>query len=96
MLALQQQLKGKDDLLEEKVKEISSMKDALMAKEEKVVLTEKLYEQLLAHHPSQELKDNNLLLSRFSERNRLINLQLSAINKKLAKKHSYFSVSLIS
>ena len=41
MLALQQQLKGKDDLLEEKDNEISSMKDALMKKEEKVVLTER-------------------------------------------------------
>ena len=48
MLALQQQLKVEDELLEEKDKEISSMKDALMAKEEKVVLTERLYEQLLA------------------------------------------------
>ena len=39
MLALQQKLKVKDDQLEEKDKEISSMKDALMAKEAKLVLT---------------------------------------------------------
>ena len=44
VLALQQQLKVKDDLLEEKDKDISSMKDALMAKEEQVVQTEMLFE----------------------------------------------------
>ena len=88
--ALQQQMKVKDDMLEEKDKDISSMKDALMAMELKVVLTERLYEQLLTQHPSQELNDSNLLLSRLSERNRLKNLQLSAQNKELAKKHSYF------
>ena len=65
-------MKVKDDPLEEKdkYKEISSMKYALMAKEEKVVFTERLNEQLLAQQPSQEHKDNNLLLSRFAERNR--------------------------
>ena len=41
MLALQQQLNVKDDLLEEKDKEISSIKEALMAKK---VLTERLFE----------------------------------------------------
>ena len=66
------------------------MKDALMAKEEKVVLTERLYEQLITQHPSQELKDNSLLLSRLSEKNRIKNLKLSALNKELAKKQSYF------
>ena len=90
VLALQQQLKVKDDMLEDKDKEISSMKDDLKAKEEKVVLTERLYEQLLTQHPSQELNDSNLLLSRLSERNRLKNLQLSAQNKELAKNHLTF------
>ena len=64
VLALQQQLKVKDDLLEDKDKEIYSMKDTLLAKEDKVFLTERLFEKLLTKHPSQELKDNNLILSR--------------------------------
>ena len=74
MLALQQQLNVKDDLLEENDKDISSMKDALMAKDEQVVLTDRLFDQLLNQHPSQELKENNLLFSRLSERIRLKNL----------------------
>ena len=74
VLDLKQQLKVKNDLLEEKDKKIYSMKDALMPKEEYVFLTERLYEQLLAQHPSQKLKDNNLLRSMHSERNRLRNM----------------------
>ena len=64
MLALKQQLKVNDDLMQ--YKEISSMKDAMMAKEQQMVLTERLFDQLLTQHPSQKLNDNNLLLKRLS------------------------------
>ena len=58
-----------------------------MSTEEQVVLTDRLFEQMLTQQPSQDLKDNNHLLS---ERNRHKNLQLCALKKKLAKKLSYF------
>ena len=56
----------------------------------KLQTLERLYVQLLTQHLSLELKNNNLLLSRLSERNRLKKLKLYALNKELAKKHSYF------